>query len=162
MKVLVTAASKYDSTGEIARAIGAALRSRGLAATVARPKDVRSLDSYDAVVVGSAVHAGHWLKPARKLVARQAKALASRPVWLFSSDPGTADGDPIDVGEMTEALRARGHRVFAGQLERRRLNLVERTTVSAFKAPEGNFRDWPAIAAWADDIAGALNAGAAA
>ena len=63
---------------------------------------------------------------------------------------------------MTEALRARGHRVFAGQLERRRLNLVERTTVSAFKAPEGNFRDWPAIAAWADDIAGALNAGAAA
>jgi menaquinone-dependent protoporphyrinogen oxidase len=109
MKVLVTAASKFDSTNQIARAIGEVLRSRGFSATVARPEDVRRIDRYDAVVVGSAIYSGQWLRPARKFVTRSAAALAGRPVWVFSASTDTEAGAPV----AGERLRARDHRVFA-------------------------------------------------
>jgi menaquinone-dependent protoporphyrinogen oxidase len=70
MKVLVVAATKYGSTGEIGRAIGDVLEDRGLDTTVLSPEEVGDIDGYEAVVLGSAVCAGHWLKPARELVDR--------------------------------------------------------------------------------------------
>jgi menaquinone-dependent protoporphyrinogen oxidase len=110
MKVLVTAATKYGATAEIAQAIGDTLRDHGLDPTVIPPQQVDSLDGYDAVVLGSAVYAGHWLKPARELVDR-AGHLADRPVWLFSSgpvgDPPKPEEDPVDVAEILTATAAR-------------------------------------------------------
>jgi menaquinone-dependent protoporphyrinogen oxidase len=61
MKVLVTAATKHGATGEIAQAIGDVLRDQGLDPTVLEPEQVDAVDGYDAVVLGSAVYAGHWL-----------------------------------------------------------------------------------------------------
>src|SRR5215218_3632382 len=67
MKVLVTAATKYGATAEIARAIGDTLHDHGLDPTVIEPEQVGRVDEFDAVVLGSAVYAGHWLKPASAL-----------------------------------------------------------------------------------------------
>ena len=160
MKVLVTAASKHGATGEIAQAIGDALRDQGLDATVLEPEHVDAVDDYDAVVLGSAVYAGHWLKPARKLVARCGSGLAVRPVWLFSSgpigDPPKPEEDPVDVAELLAATGAREHRVFAGKLVRKQLAFPERAIVSALRVPEGDFRDWAGISGWAVGIATAL------
>ena len=118
------------------------------------------MDGYDAVVLGSAVYAGHWLKPARDLVARRGPALAARPVWLFSSgpvgDPPKPEEDPVDVAEVLAATAAREHRVFAGKLVRKQLNFPERAIVSALRVPEGDFRDWSDIIGWAAGIAAAL------
>jgi menaquinone-dependent protoporphyrinogen oxidase len=160
MKVLVTAATKHGATGEIAQAIGDALRDQGLDPTVLPPERVDTVDGYDAVVLGSAVYAGHWLKPARQLVDRCGGALAARPVWLFSSGPvGTPpkpEEDPVDVADVLAATSARGHRVFAGKLVRKQLSFPERAIVSALRVPDGDFRDWPEINGWAAGIAKAL------
>ncbi len=43
MNVLVTAATKYGATGEVARAIGDVLAERGLDTTVVPPEDVGSI-----------------------------------------------------------------------------------------------------------------------
>jgi menaquinone-dependent protoporphyrinogen oxidase len=162
MRVLVTAATKYGATAEIAQVIGDALRDRGLEPTVLPPGQVEGIDGYDAVVLGSAVYAGHWLKPAQELVDRWAGALTGRPVWLFSSgpvgDPPKPEEDPVDVAELTAATGAREHRVFAGKLVRRQLSFPERAIVSALRVPEGDFRDWAEITRWAGEIAGALQA----
>ena len=72
MRVLVTAATKYGATAQIAQAIAEVLDEHGLEATVLPPEQVKGVDGYDAVVVGSAVYAGHCLKPARELVERHA------------------------------------------------------------------------------------------
>src|SRR5437660_12564815 len=104
MRVLVTAAGRQDATAQIARTIGETLRRRGLAATVARPEDVRRIETYDAVVVGSTVHGGHWLKPAHKLVRRAGDALTSRPVWVFST------GSIGEESQVAEVTHARGQR----------------------------------------------------
>jgi menaquinone-dependent protoporphyrinogen oxidase len=160
MRVLVTTASKYGATAEIAAAIAEELDKHGLEATVLPPEEVNGVDGYDAVVVGSAVYAGHWLKPARELVERHAGALAGRPVWLFSSgpvgDPPKPEEDPVDVADLVDLTNAREHRVFAGKLVRKQLSFPERAIVSALRVPEGDFRDWTEIRQWAAGIAEAV------
>lgn len=159
MRILVTAATKYGATGEIAQAIGAVLSERGLDTTVVPPEQVQGLDDYDAVVLGSAVYAGHWLQPARELVDRSSEALAARPVWLFSSgpigDPPKPEEDPVDVAEIMGATKAREHRVFAGKLVKRQLSFPDKAIASALRVPEGDFRDWEEVKAWAAGIADA-------
>ena len=160
MRVLVTAASKHGATRKIAQVIGDALRDQGLDPTVIEPEQVDTVDDYDAVVLGSAVYAGHWVKPARELVERLGSELAERPVWLFSSgpigDPPKPDEDPPDMAEIIAATGAREHRLFAGKLIRQQLSFPERAIVSALRVPEGDFRDWPEITGWAVGIATAL------
>src|SRR4029077_7703160 len=118
MRVLVVAASKYGATDEIADAIGRVLTDRGLMTTVKKPGEVDSIDVYDAVVLGSAVYAGHWMQRAKELVGRFRTTLSERPLWLFSSgpigDPPKPQEDPIDVSDIAEVTHARDHHVFAG------------------------------------------------
>lgn len=160
MNILVSAASKHGSTAEIAEALGRELRGRGAETTVVEPDAVTDLEGYDALVLGSAVYAGHWLEPAKALVQRLETEVASRPVWLFSSgplgDPLRPDEDPVDVAGLAETVGARDHRVFPGKLDRNALSFGEKAIVMALRAPEGDFRDWDAVVGWAAEIAGAL------
>lgn len=162
--ILVSAATKHGATLEIAEAIARGLERRGIAAQARDAATVQSLDGFDALVIGSAVYAGHWLGPARELVERHFPDAAGRPVWLFSSGPvGEPDpepeGDPVDVATLVEATSARAHRVFAGRIDRGRLGFAERAIVRALRAPDGDFRDWDAIDAFAGDIAAAVSGG---
>jgi menaquinone-dependent protoporphyrinogen oxidase len=163
--ILVAAASRHGATLEIAEAIAAELRREGLEAEAVPAEEVDAVDGYDAIVLGSAVYFGHWLDPARELIEAHAAALSSRPVWLFSSGPLgppehlVPEGDPADVAALVEKTGAVAHRIFAGRLERSRLKLRERAIVSALHAPEGDFRDWEAINAFAAEIAAHLGRG---
>jgi menaquinone-dependent protoporphyrinogen oxidase len=163
MRVLLTAATKYGATGEIAQAIGEVFTERSWDAVVVPPERVKAVDSFDAVVLGSAVYAGHWLKPARELVDRSRDALAARPVWVFSSgpigDPPKPEEDPVDVAEIMETTKAREHRVFAGKLVKKQLNFPDRAIAPALRVPEGDFRNWDQIRAWAAEIAKAQQPG---
>jgi menaquinone-dependent protoporphyrinogen oxidase len=115
------------------------------------------------VVLGSAVYAGRWLKPARELVDRSRDALAARPVWLFSSgpvgDPPKPEEDPVDVAAIVAATGAREHRVFAGRLVRRQLGFADKAIAVALRVPDGDFRDWAEIRRWSAGIAAALRSG---
>lgn len=160
--ILVTVASKYGSTQEIAAFVGRVLAEHGLNVSVMGVEDVTSLAGIDAVVAGSAVYAGHWLKPAREFLERHATDLKTKPVWLFSSgpigDPAKPQEDPVDASSLVELTGARDHRVFAGKLDRRVLNFGEKAIVIALRAREGDFRDWSEIGEWAAGIARTLDA----
>jgi menaquinone-dependent protoporphyrinogen oxidase len=160
MKVLVCAATKYGATGEIADAVADVLAERGLEVTVIPPEQAGAIEQFDAVVLGSAVYMGQWMKPARELVDRSAAALAARPVWLFSSgpvgEPAKPAENPVDVSEILQSTKARDHRVFTGRLVRKHLSFPDRAMASAIRAAEGDFRDWAEIRAWAAGIASAL------
>lgn len=160
MRVLVIAASKHGSTAEIATALGEALARRGITTTVADAEDVADIEDYDAVVLGSAVYAGRWRKAARGLAETQGEFLSSRPVWLFSSgpvgDPLKPQEDPVDVEQITAIVGPRGHRVFAGKIDKDRLTLAEKAIVKSLRVPEGDYRDFAEVAAWAGEIADSL------
>jgi len=160
MKVLVCAASKYGATSEIARAVADVLAERGCEVTVLPPEKVGAVDEFDAVVLGSAVYMGQWMKPARELAERSAGALAARPVWLFSSgpvgEPAKPAGNPVDVTKILQASKARDHQIFTGKLAKKHLSFPDRAMASAIRAQEGDFRNWAEIRAWAAGIADAL------
>jgi menaquinone-dependent protoporphyrinogen oxidase len=157
MRVLVTAASKHGATAEIAQAIGDVLAGRELDVTVAPVDRVAAVDGYDAIVAGSAVYAGHWLKPAKEFLERHADTLMERQVWLFSSgplgDPAVPEEDPVEVEWLMRETGAVEHRVFAGVLDRDRLSLTERAVAKVVRAPYGDYRDWDDIRAWAAEVA---------
>jgi menaquinone-dependent protoporphyrinogen oxidase len=163
--VLVSAASMHGATAEIAQAIADELSVQGLTVTVIPPGDVRAIDGYDAVIIGSAVYTGHWLDPAKDLVNRFRDALTGRPVWLFSSGPvGKPSGklaqamsnDPVEVAGMAAAIQPRDHRMFAGKLDRHHLSRPQRAALLVFRGLDGDFRDWAEIRQWAGSIAAQL------
>jgi menaquinone-dependent protoporphyrinogen oxidase len=157
--ILVTFASKHGWTRGIAERVAAELEMQGAVVELRSIDELGLVTGYDAVVVGSAVYYGSWLKEAAGFVRRNRNALAERPVWLFSSGPvgDTVLPPPKEMAEFKEAITPRDHRVFAGGLDRRQLGMTERLATKMVRAPEGDYRDWDQIVAWADGIASALS-----
>jgi menaquinone-dependent protoporphyrinogen oxidase len=167
MTVLVTAASKHGATEEIAERIGADLAARGVHVEVKKLADVDDLGRYSAVVLGSAVYLGTWLRPARAYLDTHAAELVERPTWLFAS--GSIVGDP-PAGDDPNALRpglaeklvdathAREHKLFAGKLDSSKLGVTEKLPVRMARGREGDWRDWQQVDEWAATIADVVTA----
>jgi menaquinone-dependent protoporphyrinogen oxidase len=174
MQVLVAYATRHGATRGIAEWIAETLRAEHLEVTLAGVGDPIDLGAYDAYVIGSAAYMGRWLKEAAAFVADHRAELAERPVWLFSSGPvGDARVDakgndvieasrPLDFDELAESIRPRDEAVFFGAWDRdaRPIGLVERLGAPFLHLPAirkalptGDFRDRPAVEAWATGIA---------
>jgi menaquinone-dependent protoporphyrinogen oxidase len=163
-QILVAYATRYGSTQEVAEAVAETLRERGLEVDVQPARDVRSLDSYSAVVVGAALYMYRWHKEARRFLSRHRKALAERPVAIFTLGP---------VHEPRDEEEWEGSRE---QLEKQLANVpwLEPVAVELFGGkfdpdafrgpvkwfagaePASDARDWDAIRAWASDLAAKL------
>lgn len=159
MTILVTASTRHGSTTAIAAAIARTLEERGLDVDEIPPSSVHGLQEYDGVVLGSAVYAGRWLRPATAVAKRCAEQTDGRPVWLFSSGPTGTSSRPEDLPDVSDLVRrtgARDHQVFAGKLDVAGLGPVERVMVRAVHSSSGDFRDWDAVHLWATGIADAL------
>jgi menaquinone-dependent protoporphyrinogen oxidase len=157
MKVLVTAASKHGATAEIAGVIRAVLSQEQLEVDLIKPEEVDQVDGYDAVVLGSGVYAGHWLKPAKEFVSRHEAELRERPVFVFSSGPVGAppkDSDePAEIASVDASTHPIDHRVFGGRITPSQLGRFEKFIVKVVKAPMIDDRPWEEITDWAKEIA---------
>jgi menaquinone-dependent protoporphyrinogen oxidase len=160
IRVLVAAGSKHGATDEIAKRIASVLTERGYDVVNCAPDQVHDVSAYDAVVLGSAVYAGHWVAEAKDLAGLVAEASPGRKVWLFSSgpigDPPKPEEQPVDLAGLVGATSAHDHRVFAGKIDKSKLNFGEKALVMALRVPEGDFRDWNQIEDWASQIAETL------
>lgn len=177
MKVLVAYASKYGATEGIARRIGETLEKSGLEVDVRSCKGLDAASGYDAYVVGSATYEFNWRKAARRFVTRNAEELAAKPTWLFASGPlGTEEVDkdgndvlkgaePKQFARYEELIHPRGTQVFRGAYDHDRIRGADRLIVwmPAIRdiMPEGDYREWDAIDAWASTIASELAAASA-
>ncbi|WP_416984709.1 flavodoxin domain-containing protein [Streptomyces sp. T028] len=156
-KVLVTYGTTNGSTAEIAEAVAAVLSKDGLSVEARPARNVASVASYDAVVVGGALYAGRWHKDARRFVRRHRRTLAERPVWFFSSGPLDASASERDIPPVRGVRRAmarldvREHITFGGRLEEGAKGRVAGMILRSGKG--GDFRDFGAIETWAAGIA---------
>lgn len=162
--VLVTYASKTGCTQGIAEKIGETLQAAGATVDVLPVGAKANPDSYDAVIVGSGARIGKWLGSARKWVVKNAGALQGKPVAFFTAcltlaqepektdevraytDPVIEESGvhPVDIG------------LFAGWFVPEKFGAVGRAVLSKMDSPQGDFRDWDAIEAWAKGVAGKL------
>lgn len=169
MKVLVAYASKRGSTAEIAEAISGALRREGISVDCETAEAVKDVDSYDAIILGSAVYVKRWRGDAKHFLRKHRRALAQRPFWVFSSGPaGDPEEDrpewaePTSVVEKVEKLGGRGHVVFGGRLPAEPRGPIEKAMVKNTPAEHRDRRDWDEIRVWAVSIANELKTAAAA
>jgi menaquinone-dependent protoporphyrinogen oxidase len=174
MRVLVAYATRHGATKGIAERIAAVLERAGLEVALAPVGETPPVRDFDAVVVGAAAYFGGWLGDATTFVRRNRRDLAGRPVWLFSSGPiGTAMLDskgrdvvaasrPREFDEFGASIQPRSERVFFGALDVDAAPVgIAEAVMSRFTRlmpairdamPAGDFRDWQAIEAWAEEI----------
>lgn len=161
--LVVAAASRHGGTCEIADRLAATLQADlPLGWRVLRPdlSDLRVLDEADAVVLGSAIYYGHWMRAAAHALA-YVKDAPLLDLWLFStgpvSDVETENAQIISADSMVDSGQAVEHRVFGGRLDTSGLTWLERTAVKAVHAIPGDHRDWAEVDEWAHHIASQLS-----
>jgi menaquinone-dependent protoporphyrinogen oxidase len=131
--------------------------------------EVMSLEAYDAVIIGSAVHNMAWLPSADAFVKQHAATLACRPLWLFSvSSVGDTTSffgphvarwmrrlrrEPKTIPGIRARVHPRDHHNFAGAVKRSDWNLAGHLFLKAFGGTYGDHCDHIDIATWARTIA---------
>ena len=163
MKVAVAVASRHGSTAEVADAIADELRSSGHEVSVLPVETLDGTPEGDAVIVGSPLYLGRWMKDARHLAADLAAEAGDRPLYAFTCgplgdppEPEVPDGEEI-LGPIEPLVRL--HEVLGGRLDPGELNRRERLVAGAVKAPEGDFRDFDAARAFARRVDRDLRSG---
>ena len=163
-KVLVAYSTKRGATAEIAEAVGATLRSHGFEADVRDADSVKDVRTYDAVIVGSAIYMGRWLRPAVRFLKRHRWDLRHRPVWLFQDGPLGDDRKdaqqplPAKVDALARAIGAFGTATFGGRLRPDAEGVMAQQVAKRYS---GDFRDFGAIEAWASEVGRRLTPNAA-
>jgi len=162
-KILVAYASKYGSTGGVADAIGKELCSKGAAVDVLLMKNAVNLSSYQGVIVGSAIYMGKWLPEAVDFVKKNVEALRQIPVAYFlvcmTLCKPTEENRAKVLAYLDPVLKAVpevkpvGIGAFAGALDYNNLSWLNKKILKSKGTPEGDFRDWKAIRAWAEESA---------
>jgi menaquinone-dependent protoporphyrinogen oxidase len=166
--ILIAYATRYGSTQEVADAVGAILRERGFAMEVRRAREVRSLDGFSGVVLGSPLYIGSLLREARKFLKRHRTALSQMPVVIFALGP--VSGGKELGGSRTQLAVALAKlpwltpvatEVFVGKYDPAQLRFPD-SLLAALPAsplhgqPAHDGRDWAAIRAWGDTLPATL------
>ena len=127
-------------------------------------KEVRtaSLPNYSAIIVGSAIHVGSWLGPARRFIHSNAAGLKAKPVWAFRVGMPAQEADRVNEELMMDGkIRKvvpdlRGHKLFQGRFYQQDLGwflgMIFTCCVPRKKAKWGDARNWEDIEAWADNV----------
>ncbi|MFI8100816.1 flavodoxin domain-containing protein [Streptomyces sp. NPDC086023] len=161
-RVLVAYGTRHGATAGIAEEIGRTLREDGLDAVVLPADDVADVRSFDAVVLGGSLYAGHWSGKAKRCAERNEQYLRHRPVWLFSSGPVDSSAEqheipPVKaVARQMERLGAREHMTFGGSITDSTPGFIAKAMVRQGKG--GDFRNPERIQTWAHHIGRELTA----
>ena len=162
--ILVGYATRYGTTREAAEAAAAALRECGFTVNVQLARDVRSLDGYNAVVLGAPLFMFHWHKDALQFLSRHQKALMERPVAVFALGPTHDPHDEQEWNDLRNQLDQELAKVpwftpvaveiFGGKYDPAMLRFP--LSLFAGKMPGSDIRDLNAVRAWASSLAAKL------
>jgi menaquinone-dependent protoporphyrinogen oxidase len=154
--ILLTYATRFGSTQEVAEAITAVLREAGLKVDVQPMGQVKALDQYAAVVLGAAIYSAKWHPDAHQFLSQQQDALQHRPVAIFTLGPlSTSAAAKRNSRRQLDKelakypwLKPAAVEVFTGKYDPSKpgLSFFDRFV------PASDHRDWAAIRAWANAL----------
>lgn len=166
-RILVTYASKYGSTSDIAAAIAEELTEAGFDVDTLQPNPGIDLLKYDGAVIGSPVYGQQWLPMASLFVVGNATNMDQLPVALFTvgmigvKSPKSAlrehERIMTNLKELTPGLEPVSTALFHGSFDRSRLPFCLRIMDRIAGTPNGDHRDWNAIRGWAGRVADRFN-----
>ena len=158
--ILLAYASRFGSTQEVAETIASTLSEAGLEVDLQLMQEVKSLDRYDAVVLGAAIYNAKWNANAHQFVMQYQDALTQLPVAIFTLGPLS----PSEAAKRNSRrqlnselakypwLKPVAVEIFAGKYDPSKpgLNFFERFL------PARDYRKWDAIRAWANALTAQL------
>lgn len=161
-KILVAYASKCGATAEIADEITKMLCAGGLSAELKRADNITSLQGYEGVVLGTAIYMGNPLKEAIQFVEKFDTQMAYIPFAVFdvclTMKEKTSENEKTALGylrSITDFAAPIKTGAFSGRINFTTLPPLYRMFAQADQAgilAEGDFRDWKAINAWAEEL----------
>jgi menaquinone-dependent protoporphyrinogen oxidase len=174
--LIILHAGKYGQTRKVAERIADRLREAGAVVDVAdlRAAPPATIDAYDAVVIGGAVHAGNHLRAQERWMRSHAEALSAGPSAVFSVSLSASDeGGPgqADATQHLEELLTRTgvaptkRTVIAGALAYRDYNRLIRWMMRRLARRKGlpvdtsrnvELTDWAAVDAFAATLVDAF------
>lgn len=154
--ILLAYTTRFGSTQEVAETITASLRQAGFDVDMQPMADAKTLDAYDAVVLGAAIYNAHWHPDAHNFLSRHQEALNQLPVAIFTLGPLS----PSEAAKRNSRrqldnelakypwLKPVAVEIFAGKYDPSKpgLSLFERFL------PARDYRNWDAIRAWANEL----------
>ena len=154
--ILVTYATRYGSTQEVAERVGEILRIASFEVDVRPMQEVKKLDGYEAVVLGAAIYNARWHPEAHRFLSTHWEALERRPVAIFALGPlGTGEAAmqrsrrqlEKELGEYPW-LNPVAVEMFIGKIDRAKMGLFDRLTSPA----SSDHMNWEAIREWAEAL----------
>ena len=164
--VLVTYGSWAGSAEEVAEEIARTMSGTDCEVDVIPADRVRDIEPYNAVVIGSAIHAGQMHPSVLAFLGKYRDALGNKKVAYFLvclTMKDDTDENRCKVASYLEAAEEIAPNIepvasglFAGAMIYKKLPTGLRLIIRAMKAEEGDYRDWNTIRRWAEDVKGLL------
>ena len=164
-KVLVSYASQYGSTQEVAEAIAVTLRESNLVVDLQPVKKVKSLSEYGAIVLGAPIYMGSLHKDMQSFLTLHQEALTQQPPAIYVLGPLSIDEKEWQQSralldkELAKFpwLSPLAVEMFGGNYNPARLNLPHRLITSLPASPlhgipARDLRDWAAIHSWGKSL----------
>lgn len=163
--VLITYATRYGSTKEVAEKIGEVIRNKGKIVDVIPCSQVDSLEKYQLIVIGAPFFVGKILKDAKTFMLKFKNQLPLKKVAIFALGP--LGDDEKYITETTLQLEAELSKfpwlnpvstaLFGGKYDPKNLNFFDNLLTKPSASPlHGlemiDFRNWDAITKWAEEL----------
>ena len=168
-KILLAYATKHGATSSIAAKIADVLCAEGFQVDLKLARKVKDVAEYDAVIVGSPIYIGQWLRGAKQFLNRYEDELAGKNVAAFitctylQDDNDTPERrahaqelyiDPIF--ENLPDIQPISFGILSGEFLYKELYPVESFLMKLAKFSEGDFRNEDKISAWALELSALL------
>ena len=162
MRVLVGYATRYGSTREVAEAIAKALSESKIEVNLQPLREVRSLEGYQAVVMGAPLFMFHWHKDALRFLSRHHKILSGLglPLAVFALGPVHVPHDEQEWQDSRSQLdkelakfpwlKPVDIRILGGRYDPATLRFPMKMFAGA--EPASDIRDWKMIRDWALEL----------
>ena len=158
-KILLTYASLYGSTKEVAENIASSLRNTGLEVDMRPIQEVKSVADYRAIVLGAAIYNARWHADAHLFLSQYQETLRQLPLAIFALGPLNKNNVSMQRSrrqldkelEKYPWLKPVALEMFVGKYDTSKLGFFERLT------PSSDNRDWEAIRAWANALPAQLS-----
>ncbi len=159
--VLVTYATRYGSTAEVAQAVAQEINACGIPVRCESIQSVGRLDPYCAVVIGAALYMGRLHKNARRFLTAHEEELAKLPVALLVSGPvNREEKDWVGAEEQLRKELAHfprldpvANQIIGGKFDPSTLGFPLNLIPFLRKMKAADVRDWTMIREWARDLA---------
>ena len=160
--ILVAYATRYGSTEETALAVAHILRELEYATDLVLFPQVRSIETYNAVVMGAPLQMFKWHGDAHHFLKRFRQTLPRLPVAVFALGPlHRVETEMQDARAQLDKelakhawFQPRTIEMFVGRLDPTKLHFP--LSLFAKKMPASDEMDWDAIRAWAMRVPGIL------